>query len=276
MLGTSVGPAGPQAAAGLGLSVAAIAVYFAGQLALQLVGGLLLVATGLVDPAVLGMAGGGPAGGAGSTTLLALVVASQLAGAAGVLVLLRRRGVVLRQVVGPVRPIRRSIAIGAGLGVLALVGSRIVVGVLMALSGSEAAPEQVLTSDLVDTPGRIALAVLAAVVLAPVVEEVLFRGLLHRSLRRRLPVASATVISSVLFAVVHVEIAMSQPLALVGLALVGVVLALAYERTGSLVVPVVIHAVHNAITVVAVVVVSRLEPDAGVGSLVAAVSGVLG
>jgi hypothetical protein len=37
--------------------------------------------------------------------------------------------------------------------------------------------------------------------------------------------------------VVHIDVVLSQPLALAGLVLVGVVLAVAYERTGSLVVP---------------------------------------
>ncbi|MDA3023583.1 MAG: CPBP family intramembrane metalloprotease, partial [Actinomycetota bacterium] len=103
--------------------------------------------------------------------------------------------------------------------------------------------------------------VIAAVVLAPVAEELLFRGLLHRGLRRRLRIVPATALSSVLFAVVHVDVALSQPLALVGLTLVGVILAVASERTGSLIVPVVIHAVHNAVTIAAVVVSTRLDLD---------------
>jgi membrane protease YdiL (CAAX protease family) len=136
-------------------------------------------------------------------------------------------------------------------------------------SSVEATPEQVLTGGLLDTPLQLTLAVIAAVVLAPVAEELLFRGLLHRGLRRRLRIVPATALSSVLFAVVHVDVALSQPLALVGLTLVGVILAVAYERTGSLIVPVVIHAVHNAVTITAVVVSTRLDLDlvgAGIGA----------
>jgi membrane protease YdiL (CAAX protease family) len=259
--------------AGLGLSAAAIAVYLGGQLALQLLAGLVLVATGLLDPAVLDPSRLDPEDTGGGTALLTLVVASQLAGAAGVLLLLRRRGVPLRVLVGRVRPLGRHVGVGVGLGVVALVASTTVVAILVTLSGSEATPEQVLTGDLVGTPLQVLLTVLAAVVIAPLAEELLFRGLLHRSLRQRLSIVPATLLSSGLFALVHVDVALSQPLALVGLTVVGVVLALAHERTGSLVVPVVIHAVHNAITVVVVILVARLDIDLGRGL---AVPGVVG
>ena len=58
---------------GIGLSVAAIAVYLLTQLALQLVVGLALLGTGLIDPLLLDPTAGG-------VSLLALVVVSQVAG----------------------------------------------------------------------------------------------------------------------------------------------------------------------------------------------------
>jgi membrane protease YdiL (CAAX protease family) len=262
-LGPRTGSAGPSApAAGLGLSFAAIALYLVGQFGLQLVAALVLVRAGLIDPMSLDPAEGG-------ATLLAFVVASQLAGLAAVLVLLRRRSVPLGAVLGPLRPLRRLLGVGTGLGLLAIVASTLIVSVLVALSGSDATPDQVLTGDIAETPSQLLLAIVAAVVLAPIAEELLFRGLLHRALRGRLSMVPATLISSVLFAVVHVDVAVSQPLALVGLTLVGVVLAIAYERTGSLIIPIVIHAVHNAVTIAAVVVTSRFDLDvaASVSSL---------
>lgn len=241
-------------AAGLGLSSAAIVLYLVGQLGLQLLAAFVLLGTELIDPEVLDPSEPGP-------VLLGLVVASQIAGLLAVLVLLRVRSVPLRGVVGPLRPLGRHLGVGAGLGLAAIVGSSIVVSILVTLSGSEATPEQVLTGDIAETPLQLALAVVAAVVLAPLAEELIFRGLLHRSLRVRMRIVPATIISSVLFAVVHVDVALSQPLALVGLTLVGAVMAIAYERTGSLLVPVIIHATHNAVTIVAVVVTSRFDLD---------------
>lgn len=238
----------------IGLSAAAIAVYLLTQLALQLVVGLAFLGTGLIDSLLLDPTAGG-------VSLLALVVLSQVAGLLAALWLLRRRGVPLQPIVGPLRPVGRNVGIGVGLGLLAIVGSTLLVSLLVTLTGSEATPEQVLTEGIADTPARLVLAILAAVVMAPLAEELLFRGLLHRGLRRRMRLVPATLLSSVLFAVVHVDVVASQPLALVGLTFVGVILALAHERTGSLLVPVVIHATHNAVTIVAVVVTSRLDLD---------------
>lgn len=239
---------------GIGLSFAAIGLYLVAQLGLQLVIAVVLVSSGLVDASVLDPEAGG-------VGLLGLVVASQLAGLVVALLFLRIRHVPLRPLIGPVRPIGRHVGIGAGLGLLAIVASTLLVSLLVALTGSDAEPEQVLTGGLMESPMEVALAAMAAVVLAPIAEELLFRGLLHRGLRRRLRAVPATALSSVLFAVVHVDVAFSQPLALVGLTLVGVILAIAYERTGSLLVPVVIHAVHNAVTIAAVVITSRLDLD---------------
>jgi membrane protease YdiL (CAAX protease family) len=251
------GPLVLPGAVGIGLSLAAIGVYLGGQLLLQLGLGIGLVGTGLIGPEALDPEAGGP-------LTLAVVVASQLFGLLLSLGFLRWRGVALRPTVGSVRPLGRLVGLGVGLGLAAIVGSTLVVSLLVTLTGSDAAPDQVLTGGIADTPLQLLLAVLAAVVLAPLAEELLFRGLLHRGLRRRFALVPATAVSSILFALVHVEVVLSQPLALAGLTLVGAVLAIAYERTGSLVVPVVIHAVHNAVTIVAVIVTSRLDLEGAI------------
>jgi len=240
--------------AGIGLPVAAIAVYLGGQLLLQFAIGLGLISTGLIDPEVLDPERGG-------ALLLGVVVASQTLGLLLVLGFLRSRGIRLGPLIGPHRPLGRLVGQGVGIGLLAIAGSTIVVSLLVALTGSEATPDQVLTGAILETPLQLVLAVLAAVVLAPLAEELLFRGLLHRALRSRYALVPATAVSSIVFALVHVDVLVSQPLAIVGLVLVGVILALAYERSGSLVVPVIIHAVHNAVTIVAVVVTRDLDPE---------------
>jgi len=84
--------------------------------------------------------------------------------------------------------------------------------------------------------------VVAAVVVAPVLEEVVFRGVLFGVLQRRFGFAPACAISSVVFAAVHVNIAASVPLALVG-----AMLAYVYARTGSLWYAILWHAVFNGV-----------------------------
>lgn len=88
------------------------------------------------------------------------------------------------------------------------------------------------------------LFVLAPVVVlaAPIGEEIFFRGFLYNALRRRFRVPLAAVISSVLFALVHVH-----PLLIASLFVVGVGLALIYERRQSLLASVAAHATFNLV-----------------------------
>jgi membrane protease YdiL (CAAX protease family) len=249
----------------VGLAVGSIGLYFLGQL---VVGATVATILSLLGAEVVP---GVPATGAGvlddGTALLMVAVASQLGGLGAVLWLLRRRGHRLRALIGRRRPLGRLAGIGLGVGLVAWIGSTAVVAALVAASGSDRAPEQALIGSLSEGPVQLLLAVVAAVVLAPIAEELLFRGLLHRALRRRrsLPVAAA--ISSVAFAGVHVDVAFSQPLALIGLVIVGAALAVAYERTGSLVVPVVMHAVYNGVAITALLVTERLGIELIVGAL---------
>jgi membrane protease YdiL (CAAX protease family) len=84
----------------------------------------------------------------------------------------------------------------------------------------------------------------AVVVLAPLAEEALFRGLLYGGLRTRLPAWLAAVISAVLFGGAHMNASLFLPLALAGL-----ILAMVYERTHSLWPSTVAHATLNGISV---------------------------
>ncbi len=96
-------------------------------------------------------------------------------------------------------------------------------------------PPEALNVTLAD---EIAMAV-GTVILAPLVEEFLFRGVLQSAYERRGPVR-AIVASALLFVVIHQELAQS-------VALVPVALALAYVtwRTGSIVPAILIHAGNN-------------------------------
>lgn len=84
-------------------------------------------------------------------------------------------------------------------------------------------------------------AVALAVVLAPLVEEVAFRGILLGSLRAALGRTEALVISSFAFALLH----LSLPMLLTHVPL-GLYFGWLRDRTGSLWPPVLAHACHNA------------------------------
>nr|MBA3534562.1 CPBP family intramembrane metalloprotease [Ardenticatenales bacterium] len=72
------------------------------------------------------------------------------------------------------------------------------------------------------------IALVVVGVLAPLVEEILFRGFLFGGLTRFTGPIQAALISGTLFAAIHL-----QPLAFPALFVLGVVLALLYHRTGS-------------------------------------------
>lgn len=87
---------------------------------------------------------------------------------------------------------------------------------------------------------------IVAAIIAPIVEELLFRGLLYQWLRARTNVAVAVIASAAIFASAHVI-----PVLLPALFAVGVVLALAFEWSKSLWVNITLHFMQNALAVCA-------------------------
>jgi hypothetical protein len=87
---------------------------------------------------------------------------------------------------------------------------------------------------------RLVIAV-EAVVLAPVVEEMLARGLLYPTLRRSWSPLAAATISGALFSLAHGYGIAGFAALLWG----GIVLAVAYERSGTLLVPILVHVINN-------------------------------
>lgn len=93
-------------------------------------------------------------------------------------------------------------------------------------------------------PQTLVLTVLLACVIGPVAEECLFRGVLFGALRRYSSRGVALLASSALFAAMHTNLVGFFPIfALGGL------LAVLYERSGSLAGPIAVHIVHNTLLV---------------------------
>jgi uncharacterized protein len=87
-------------------------------------------------------------------------------------------------------------------------------------------------------------AVLLIVGLAALSEELFFRGFVFSGLRSRMSVWPAAVISGLVFGLVHAPTGITT---VVPLAVLGVVLAWLYDRTGSLWPSVIAHALNNAL-----------------------------
>ncbi|MGD7048778.1 CPBP family intramembrane metalloprotease [Rossellomorea marisflavi] len=87
----------------------------------------------------------------------------------------------------------------------------------------------------------ILLAVFSSVIVSPIYEEVLYRGFIYPTLRNRFGVKKAIVFSALIFSLVHLPSIDILPVNFVN----GLVFAILYERTNSIYVPMVAHALFN-------------------------------
>ena len=87
---------------------------------------------------------------------------------------------------------------------------------------------------------------IAVCLMAPIFEELLFRGLLLDALDRTgMGIHAAAFVSSIAFAVVHLQYEWSIMMAIV---LLGMVLAYSRTYSRSLYVPIILHFVNNTLT----------------------------
>jgi hypothetical protein len=82
-----------------------------------------------------------------------------------------------------------------------------------------------------------------AVLISPLIEELFFRGFLYTFLKNYTSTWMALVLSAGVFAFVHVNLG-----SVVQLWSLGVILGMAYEHTGAILLPMGIHACFNFVT----------------------------
>jgi membrane protease YdiL (CAAX protease family) len=98
------------------------------------------------------------------------------------------------------------------------------------------------------TAGLIIAGVMV-IVIAPVIEEFFFRGFFYGALRNRFAMVPAALITGVLFGAVHFnsDEGAEALLLLPPLGLLGFLFCVVYEKTGSLLPAIAMHAVNNAV-----------------------------
>lgn len=128
--------------------------------------------------------------------------------------------------------------------------SIVLVGLVVGRGRAEAMAEQEHLSDLLAgilrgplSAVQLGWILLLVCVVVPIGEEIFFRGFVYGTLRRW-GVAMATGLSAVFFAAVHQQVVHFLPIFVLG-----VILALLYERTRSLVGAVAVHAVNNVVAI---------------------------
>src|SRR5262249_54471803 len=109
--------------------------------------------------------------------------------------------------------------------------------------------KQTVAKDLGADKGGLllVLAAILVIVVAPVCEEFFFRGFFYKALRSRFSIVAAAVIDGLVFGAVHYT--GSQTLAVLPvLAFLGFVFCMLYERTGSILPGIALHALNNSIS----------------------------
>ncbi len=113
---------------------------------------------------------------------------------------------------------------------------------LLGLAGVRQTQQESFQSIARASPGEFGLVLLAGAVVAPFAEEIFFRGYVFRAYLRQKGLWRAFLYSSLLFALVHLNLPAFLPILVVGL-----LLSFLYYRTGSVVPGMVAHGLNNAI-----------------------------
>lgn len=212
----------------------ALGVVLAAHMALIFVGSIVIAAGGWEDPypVVANFAAAVP------FWIVGLATSWWVAG--------RRGGDAMAQLGLSFRPIDLPLGIVVGV-VTQLVVIPVVYWPLLRVIGSDTAEVERLAKELADSaqgPVGVTLFVAMTCVFAPLVEEVVYRGVLQRGTGRTSALLGVLVASTV-FGVVHL-----QPLQFVGLTIFGLAAGLLAWRTGRTGTAIVAHVAFNAATVV--------------------------
>lgn len=207
----------------------------------------LVVGAGLVRAAGVLLDAAGISLTVGAGIVLSAVLLQGVAFGGVALVYLRARGLGLEYLSVTAPDLRQAIWAASGY-VLAIVGA-FGIGAIAVLSGLQPAQNRIAQVGQGNPEVFLLLIPLSFLLIGPG-EELLFRGMIQGALREVFGPIPAIALASVVFATAHVTSlsgALSGRAITIGLLLVpAVVLGVAYERTGNLVVPALIHGAYNA------------------------------
>jgi membrane protease YdiL (CAAX protease family) len=173
-----------------------------------------------------------------------------------ILLSLRFRGFKLGSVFGIDRmPVGRSLLLGISLLISAyptVFAVGVLTSILLKINPTTDVQEVMRIFENAATAAERIPIILLAVVIAPVAEELAFRGYLYGVIKRFFGAVPALVLSGILFALIHLNLPSFFPLLVLGW-----VFALAYELSGSLLVPMTMHALFNALNLILALVEHR-------------------
>ena len=139
------------------------------------------------------------------------------------------------------------LGLGTGFGLVGIaMALALSTSLLIQALGDQAEPQKLVTliaeeAAKPDQTGTLVFFVVMAAVVAPVVEEILFRGILYPAIKQIGYPRIAAIGTAILFALFHVNLPTFASLTAVALGLIAL-----YEFTDNLLAPIVAHAVFNA------------------------------
>lgn len=95
-------------------------------------------------------------------------------------------------------------------------------------------------TEMLNVIGNFWLTFAVSVVLAPIIEEIVFRGVLFPAIKRRYGLMAGVMVSSLVFTLVHIN-----PVQMISVLPLGIYLAIMYHRTGSIYPGMALHATWN-------------------------------
>jgi membrane protease YdiL (CAAX protease family) len=167
-----------------------------------------------------------------------------------VLLIAQMRGARLRDLFVPARvPFFRALWLGVGLGLAAFLLSTTTSMIVLKIVGTGEGQQKLVqgfeTARSIGDKGVIWAITASAVLVAPICEEILFRGSLYPVLARVLGRGPSAMVVSALFALAHDTYSAAPSLAVLALCF-----TIAYEYSGTLLVPIFMHATFNGISLV--------------------------
>jgi membrane protease YdiL (CAAX protease family) len=95
-------------------------------------------------------------------------------------------------------------------------------------------------TEMLEMMGGFWLTFALSVIIAPIIEEVVFRGVLFPAIAKRYGVIAGVIISAIIFTLVHLD-----PVQMLSVLPLGIYLAVMYLKTDSIYPGIILHAIWN-------------------------------
>lgn len=170
---------------------------------------------------------------------------------AGMVYLLLRLRRIAWKSIGWVKPRRKDVGYAVvALGVYFALNIVLSVFIRIFVPAINLDQEQVIGFETAASLTQLTLVLISLVVLPPLVEEIISRGLLFTGLRSKLPFITAAIVTSIFFGLAHLQFGSGNPLlwaAAIDTFILSLVLCYLRERSGSLWPCITLHALKNGI-----------------------------